>query len=56
MGSNPSFLIIGAQKAGTTSLFKYLSAHPNVHMPPEKEIHYFDNPVFFLRKQYTQRI
>jgi hypothetical protein len=41
--SLPDFLIIGAQRAGTTSLFRYLCAHPNV-VPPvlNKGIHYFD--------------
>ena len=36
-----SFLIIGAQKAGTTSLFEYMRRHPAIHMPPEKEISFF---------------
>jgi hypothetical protein len=38
----PDFLIIGAQKCGTTSLFYYLSQHPDLNMPKEKEIHFFD--------------
>jgi len=38
----PDFLIIGAQKCGTTSLFHYLSQHPDIEMPETKEIHYFD--------------
>jgi hypothetical protein len=38
----PSALIIGAQKAGTTSLFSYLVQHPGVLPPLSKEIHYFD--------------
>jgi sulfotransferase family protein len=33
----PTFLIIGAAKAGTTSLYEYLRAHPDVHMPAVKE-------------------
>jgi hypothetical protein len=37
----PEYLIIGAQKAGTTSLFKYLTNHPNVAMVNPKEIHYY---------------
>jgi sulfotransferase family protein len=37
----PTFLIIGARKAGTTSLFSYLEPHPEVFMPPGKEIHFF---------------
>jgi hypothetical protein len=38
----PDFLIIGAQKAGTTSLASYLTAHPQVVAPKRKEIHFFD--------------
>jgi hypothetical protein len=36
------FLIIGAPKAGTTSLFEYMRLHPQLHMPPEKEIYFFN--------------
>jgi len=42
LGSLPSFVVIGAQKAGTTSLFRYLSEHPGVTPPRMKEIHFFD--------------
>lgn len=38
----PALLVIGAQKAGTTSLFNYLVRHPAVLAPFGKEIHYFD--------------
>lgn len=38
----PDFLILGAQKAGTTSLHTYLSEHPNVAAPLVKEIHFLD--------------
>ena len=38
----PNAVIIGAQKAGTTSLFSYIAQHPNVVEPFQKEIHYFD--------------
>jgi hypothetical protein len=40
----PDFLGIGAQKAGTTWLARNLAAHPQIWMPPIKEIHYFDRP------------
>lgn len=40
--SEPAFLIIGAQKAGTTALFNFICQHPNVKPPTKKEIHYFD--------------
>jgi hypothetical protein len=33
---------IGAQKAGTTWVHAWLSAHPEVLVPPLKEVHYFD--------------
>jgi Sulfotransferase domain len=39
----PNFLIIGAQRSGTTLLHKVLDAHPEVFVPSRrKEIHYFD--------------
>ena len=38
----PDFLIIGAQKSGTTSLFSFIAQHPDCRMPSKKEIHYFD--------------
>jgi hypothetical protein len=37
------FLIIGAQKGGTTSLFEYMRKHPQIHMPAEKEVSFFTN-------------
>jgi hypothetical protein len=33
---------IGAAKAGTTWLYRYLAAHPEVRLPAVKELHYFD--------------
>ena len=38
----PDFLIIGAQKAGTTWLYYNLLKHPQIWMPKVKELHYFD--------------
>ncbi|WP_206915967.1 sulfotransferase family protein [Alicyclobacillus suci] len=37
----PNFLVIGAAKAGTTALYRYLSQHPEVFMPSIKEPNYF---------------
>jgi hypothetical protein len=37
----PNFLVIGAMKAGTTSLFHYLNAHPQVYLSPLKEVDFF---------------
>jgi hypothetical protein len=39
--SMPNFLIIGAAKAGTSSIHSYLSQHPQIYMSPIKE------PMFF---------
>jgi hypothetical protein len=39
----PNFIIIGAQRSGTTSLFRYLSQHPSIVPSLFKETHYFDN-------------
>lgn len=40
----PDFLIIGAQKSGTSSLYFYLQQHPSIRLPLgiTKEVHYFD--------------
>jgi len=37
----PNFLVIGAAKAGTTSLFTYLKQHPQVFVPALKEPRFF---------------
>jgi len=39
--SMPDFLILGAPKAGTTSLYHYLNQHPQIFMSPNKEPHFF---------------
>src|SRR5215210_6871678 len=41
----PDFIGIGAQKAGTTWLHRNLQAHPEIWMPKEKELHYFDEKI-----------
>jgi hypothetical protein len=40
--SKPSFIIIGAQKAGTTAMFRILRQHPQIVAPGKKEPHFFD--------------
>jgi hypothetical protein len=44
----PTFLIIGAQKSGTTWLARMLRQHPNVYIAPA-EIHYFDKDYNYRR-------
>jgi hypothetical protein len=43
----PNFLIIGAQKCGTSALYQYLQQHPDVYMSPVKE------PAFFAFENQT---
>ena len=38
----PGFLIIGAMKSGTSSLFHYLAQHPQLIPAKKKEVHFFD--------------
>jgi hypothetical protein len=38
----PDFIIIGAQRAGTTSVYNYLNQHPAVIAALTKEVHFFD--------------
>jgi hypothetical protein len=42
-GRLPDFLIIGAQKSATTSLYRYLCEHPAVEPALVKEVHFFDH-------------
>ncbi|MCF8495398.1 MAG: sulfotransferase domain-containing protein [Alphaproteobacteria bacterium] len=42
--SPPNFLIVGAAKSGTTSLYHYLRTHPDVFLPDWKEPAFFAPP------------
>lgn len=37
----PDFMVIGAMRCGTTSLYTYLNGHPEIFMPDLKEPHFF---------------
>lgn len=41
MSRLPNFLIVGAAKSGTTSLYEYLRQHPQIFMPEQKEPSFF---------------
>ncbi|PSF39487.1 sulfotransferase [Aphanothece hegewaldii CCALA 016] len=43
----PDFVIIGAAKCGTTSLYKYIGLHPQVLLPHKKEIDFFNKNYSF---------
>lgn len=40
--SKPDFMILGAMKSGTTSLYYYLTQHPQIVPAMTKEVHFFD--------------
>ncbi|UES60190.1 hypothetical protein GFK91_31205 (plasmid) [Roseibium aggregatum] len=52
----PSFLCIGAQKSGTTWLYYQLREHPQIWMPPIKEIHYFDSVFIPENREWTEEL
>lgn len=58
----PSFLIIGAQKAATSSLYTYLLNHPNIIPAKVKELNFFNNDYNYqkgnnwYRDQFTKYI
>jgi lipopolysaccharide transport system ATP-binding protein len=56
----PDFLIIGAQKGGTTSLYSYLCEHPSVVAAERIEVHYFDlaydRPWWWYKSHFPGRI
>jgi hypothetical protein len=54
-GRLPRFLGIGAQKAGTTTLHTLLAAHPQVYLPPVKEVHFFSLHYAQGAAWYTQQ-
>jgi len=41
------FIIIGAQKSATTSLYRYLNPHPSIFMSSNKEAPFFSDDKFF---------
>ncbi|MEM1211282.1 MAG: sulfotransferase domain-containing protein [Planctomycetota bacterium] len=41
MSKRVDFLVIGAQKAGTTALYHFLRQHPGIFMPDRKEVGFF---------------
>jgi hypothetical protein len=57
-GRLPDFIIIGAMRAGSTSLARYVGAHPGVFMPSKKELHFFDwnwdRGVDWYRSQFNE--
>ncbi len=61
-GDHQTFFVgVGAAKSGTTWLGQQLAHHPDVWMPVDKEIHYFDarhiaTAKFFRRRKYERLV
>ncbi len=51
----PNFICIGSQRAGTTWLHNCLDEHPEVFVPAEKELHFFDRFYDTGLASYTKR-
>lgn len=52
----PNFIVVGANKGGTTSIYHYLREHPQVYLSPIKEPHYFskDIDVNLFNREFAQ--
>ena len=51
----PDFIIVGAMRSGSTTLFRYLADHPGIFMPSVKEVHYF-NHKYELGHEWYERL
>jgi len=49
----PDFMVIGSPQSGTTWLFQNLIYHPQLYLPPNKQIHYFDRHFDMRLKSYA---
>lgn len=50
----PNFLCIGAQKSATSWLNEVLKQHPQIWLPPVKELHYFDHNYVTDNQNWTK--
>lgn len=50
----PDFIIIGAQKGGTSSLYAYLAQHPQLLPSLKKEVHFFDGGLNYETDNYQK--
>lgn len=51
----PNFFIVGAPKCGTTAMYEYLKAHPDIYMPERKEPHFFGADLLFTERHNVIR-
>lgn len=55
----PDFIGIGMERAGTSWLFTHIAAHPEIWVPPLKELHYFDvkdSQAKYLEHRYSYHL
>jgi hypothetical protein len=52
-GIKPDFIIVGAQKAGTTALFRILNEHSKIKGAGGKELHFFDRDPLIIKGKYS---
>src|SRR3990167_9685258 len=49
------FIIVGAQKTGTTTFYDWIKQHPSIYLPETKEMPYFArNDCFNKKEQYLK--
>jgi len=59
MNKGPDFIGIGMERAGTSWLFTQIASHPDIWVPPLKELHFFDviDPqAFYLKHRYSYHL
>ena len=49
--SRPRFFVVGAPKAGTSSMASYLSQHPSLYLPDRKDVPYFGSDLDYRPKR-----
>jgi hypothetical protein len=48
----PNFFVVGAPKCGTTSVYNYLSQHPDIFLPSKKELNFFSSQEIIFQNLY----
>lgn len=54
LSTKPDFIIIGAQKAGTSALFTILKQHKDLVGAYKKEVHFFDHDSVYSKNNYAR--
>ena len=53
--SLPNFILAGAIKSGTTSMYHYLKEHPQIYLPKIKEPKFFTSPAFLKKEKLNNK-